>query len=249
MQFRRLGVAAVAAALTVTGLALSPAQASSEQRAKAPVSVRAVYSFDALTPRNKVKDLSPHHRFMQLTGRFRLAPGADGTKHAVAFRARSTGSIAQSAALVPGKRIFAVAMVIKVNSMVGKDSPNVAQQGFFKDAGQWKVEVMPGSGHVRCRFKGTAGNSFVHSRRSVLDGKFHQIVCYRYHTKIGVQVDGGNHIRNVRTGSITSNRLIHVANKNMGSSVDQFRGVLDYFAIALGKRPIQRATQLAPSIP
>ena len=74
-----------------------------------------------------------------------LSPPMAG-EDAVAFQARSRGVIKRSGALVPKRRAFAAAMTVKLRRLVGNDTPNIAQLGFYGDKGQWKVEVLPTDG-------------------------------------------------------------------------------------------------------
>ncbi len=49
---------------------------------------------------------------------------------------------------------------------------------------------MPESGHIRFRVKGASAGASVISRRSIDDGKYHLVTCYRKRGEIGVIVDG-----------------------------------------------------------
>jgi hypothetical protein len=58
---------------------------------------------------------------------------------------------------------------------VGSDTPNIAQLGFYVDKGQWKVEVLPSSGQIRFRVKGSKGARTITSRRGINDGESHRV--------------------------------------------------------------------------
>ena len=110
-------------------------------------------------------------------------------------------------------------------------------------------EALPESGRIRCRIKGATGTSLITSRRGINDGQFHLVVCYRLHGRIGIRIDGRGPDRRSNAGAIRSTRQVHLGNRNLRSASDQFRGVIDYFSIAVGRRPVARATAAAPKIP
>ena len=245
----RLSTTVVAAAV-LCGLALVPSQAAEQQNVATLKPADVVYTFNKVRPGGIVRDVTgPSHRRLQLDGNWRRAIGANGKQDAVAFRARSWGVINNSEGLAPRRRAFAVAMTVKVNNFVGSDTPNLAQQGFYRDRSQWKVEVIPGSGRVRFRVSGVSGDTILTSRRGINDGQFHTVVCYRIHKRIGIVLDGRERTRRSSAGAIRSSRKVTLANKHLRTSEDQFRGVFDYFALALGRRPVARALAKAPDIP
>jgi hypothetical protein len=248
-QGRRL-VAAAAAGALVWGVAFSapPAGAQAGAAKRPPADV--VYTFNTVKPGGVVRDVSrPTHRQLRLSGHWRRAVGANGKQDAVSLMARSQGIINRSGDLVPNRRAFAVAMTVKVSRFVGHDTPNLAQLGFYRDAGQWKVETLPDSGRIRCRIKGIHGTSLITSRRGINDGQFHLVVCYRLHGKIGISIDGRGRAVRSHVGAIQSTRQVRIGNKDLKSADDQFRGIVDYFSIALGRHPVARATAAAPKIP
>jgi hypothetical protein len=241
-------VAAVGASVIALGSAvLSAPVASAQAKRPAPMSW---YGFGRVTPTGLVRDSSHQHRPLQLIGHWSRVPGVQGKTDGVRFLAKSLGSIANSDALIPRGRPFAVAMVVRLRNFVGSDSPNLAQLGFYSDAGQWKVEAHPSSGRVSCRLKGTRGTVQIYSKRSIDDGQFHSIVCFRLHGRVGIKVDGTRgRSRLEHIGRINSNRTVHIGNKSMRNDTDQFRGVFDYFSVAVGPRPIKRALAHAPTLP
>ncbi len=250
MRHGRRLVAVAAAGALVWGVAFSAptavAQAGTAKRPPADV----VYTFNRVKPSGVVRDVSrPTHRQLRLGGHWRRAVGANGKRGAVSLMARSQGVINRSGELVPNRRAFAVAMTVKVTRFVGNDTPNLAQLGFYRDAGQWKVEALPDSGRIRCRIKGRQGAGLITSRRGINDGQFHLVVCYRLHGKIGISIDGRGRVVRRQVGAIQSTRPVHIGNKDLKSADDQFRGIVDYFSIALGRRPVARATAAAPTIP
>ena len=248
MHGRQRLAASAGAGLLACGLALTPAFAGTSTRVAAPA--RSSYSFNKVTPNGLVRDLSGRHRYLHLEGHWRRVAGANGKLDAVRFMPRSMGYIPKSAELVPGRRRFAVAMTVKINKLVGPSTAHLSQLGFFKDAGRWKVEVHPGSGRVGCTFKGTLGQASVKSRRSIADGSFHLVVCFKIGGKIGVRVDQAKgHAVHRPVGRILNNRTIRVGNKSMRTTAVQLHGVVDYFAVAVGPHPIARATAGAPTIP
>ena len=198
--------------------------------------------------RRRDRRLRPQHHSLRLAGHWLTARGADGRRNAVELRTRSEAVITRSTPLIPGDRGFAVAMTVKINQVVGNDTPNLAQLGYYRDPGQWKIEVLPSSGQVRCRIKGPSGTGLVISKRGIIDGKFHTVVCYRLHGQIGIAVDGHAVQQHVHIGTIASTRQVHIGNKDLKGSSDQVHGVVDYFSIALGARPVARATAAAPAL-
>jgi hypothetical protein len=232
------------------GMALPPTQAADQQRAANAKPADVVYTFNKIKPNGYVRDVTGRsHRRLKLEGNWRRVAGVNGKKDAVRFGSRTRGVITRSAGLAPKRRPFAVAMVVKVNRFVSNDTPNIAQQGFYQDPGQWKVEVVPGSGRIRFRAKGVSGATVLTSRRGINDGQFHTVVCYRLQKKIGIVIDGRERTRKSSVGAIKSSRKVTIGNKHVKTNEDQFRGVYDYFALALGHKPVARALAKAPDIP
>jgi hypothetical protein len=217
-----VGTAAVAGAV-MCGLLVPAAQTSAAEAAAKANPAQVVYTF------NKIR------------------PGAKKT--AVSFRAKSRGVIRNSTTLIPKRRSFAVAMTVKLRQFDGADTPNLAQLGFYNDGGQWKVEALPKNGRIQFRVKGKSGSVKITSRRSIDDGEYHTVVCYRKRGKIGVIVDGQRRVRERSVGSIQSKRNVVIANKHLRTADDQFRGNFDYFSIALGRKSVARALAKAPTIP
>ena len=248
VRYARVSVFVVAGAV-MWGSALLPAQANAPTAAETLKPANVVYQFNKIKPGGIVRDVSPPtNRQMVLRGNWKRATAANGTKKAVAFRARSIGVIKRSATLIPKRRAFAVSMVVKVRKFVGNDSPNLAQVGFYRQKGQWKVEVLPNSGYILFRVKGTNGAAAVASRVSIDDGKYHLVTCYRKKGEIGVIIDGVKRTRSASTGSVLSPRNVTIANKHSTTAEDQFRGNFDYFSIALGRQSVARSIAKAPAI-
>ena len=249
MQYKVMS-AAIGTAVVLSSLALAPAQAIETSAATELSPANVAYTFNKIRSGGIVRDITPPtHRRMLLKGNWARAADVNGDKKAVAFRARSLGIIKRSDPLIPKRRAFAVSMTIKVNKIVGTDSPNLAQIGYYRQRGQWKVEMLPKSGNILFRVKGAKGAGTVASRVSISDGGFHQVTCFRKRAKLGVIVDGTKRVRKVPTGAVTSPRPVTIANKGGKTSSDQFRGVFDYFAIALGPKAVARSVAKAPTIP
>jgi len=242
----------IAAAVGVGVLALGAAVVSAPLASAKPAQAAPLswYGFNRVTTAGVVRDNSHHRRLLHLEGNWRRTAGAAGHQNAIHFGTHSLGTIPKSAALVPGKRRFAVAITVKAGPLSGSSTAHLAQLGFAKDSGRWKMELRPGKGHVSCTFKGTRQEVTVTSRRSITDGQFHQVVCFRLGKTIGVQVDGTKaRVRHRQVGSIASDRDIHIGNKSLRTTTVQFRGVVDYFAVAVGRRPVARAVAHAPTLP
>lgn len=242
----------IAAAVGVGVLALGAAVVSAPFASARPAqaSPLSYYGFNRVTTAGAVRDNSHHRRLMHLEGNWRRTSGAAGHQNAIHFGARSVGVIPKSAALIPGRQRFAVAMTVKAGPLSGTSSAHLAQLGFAKDAGRWKMELRPGKGRVSCTFKGSRQEATVTSRRGITDGQFHQVVCFRLGKTIGVQVDGTRaRVLHRQVGSIESARTIHIANKSLRTATVQLRGVVDYFAVAVGPRPVARAVAHAPTLP
>lgn len=246
---QRLTISA-GAGLLACGLALTPAFAGTSPRAAGPAKALSSYSFNKVTSKGLVRDVSGARRYLHLEGHWRRVAGANGKINAVRFMPHSMGYIPKSAALAPGRRRFAVAMTVKINKLVGPSTAHLSQLGFYKDPGRWKVEVFPGSGRVGCTFKGTVGQASIQSRKGIADGKFHTVVCYKIGGKIGVQIDQAKgHAARRPVGRILNSGTIRVGNKSMRTTAVQLHGVVDYFAVAVGPHPIARAVAGAPTIP
>jgi hypothetical protein len=250
VRYVRVGTAAVAGAV-MCGLLVPAAQTSAAEAAAKANPAQVVYTFNKIRPGGVVRDVSPPTNLrMELNGNWRRIAGASGAKKtAVSFRAKSRGVIRNSTTLIPKRRSFAVAMTVKLRQFDGADTPNLAQLGFYNDGGQWKVEALPKNGRIQFRVKGKSGSVKITSRRSIDDGEYHTVVCYRKRGKIGVIVDGQRRVRERSVGSIQSKRNVVIANKHLRTADDQFRGNFDYFSIALGRKSVARALAKAPTIP
>ena len=224
-------------------LALPAVQASEQARGARGEPADVVYTFNKVRAAGARDMSNPTHHRLVLQGDWERAVAANGKRDAIAFQARSRGVIKRSGALVPKRRAFAAAMTIKLRRLVGNDTPNIAQLGFYGDKGQWKVEVLPNDGRIRFRVKGSKGARAITSRRGIDDGQFHRIVAFRTHSQIGLILDGHKRTRNARLGTVSSSRNITIANKHTRSASDQFRGTFDYFAIAIGHQAVARASQ------
>jgi hypothetical protein len=248
MKYGRVSVAVLAGAV-MWGL-VPPAQANAPMEAQQLKPANVVYTFNKIRPGGVVRDVSPPtNQRMMLKGNWARAADVNGAKKAVAFRAKSLGEIRRSDSLMPGRRAFAVSMVVKVRKFVGDDTPNLAQLGFFNQKNQWKVEVSPKSGNILFRVKGTKRAATVQSRVSIDDRKYHLVTCFRKKGKIGVRIDGVNRSRKATTGSVRSPENVRIGNKHLRTADDQFRGNFDYFSIAIGRQTIARSVAKAPSIP
>ena len=249
MRYERVSIGVVAG-VVMWGLVLPPAQANAPLAAETVQPANVVYTFNKIRPGGIVRDVSPPtNRRMVLKGNWKRAADVNGAKKAIALRARSLGVIKRSGALMPKRRAFAVSMVVKVRSIVGDDSPNLAQIGYYRQKGQWKVELLPNSGRVLFRVKGGKGVATVRSTVSINDGNYHLVTCYRKKQKIGVIIDDAERSRDVITGGIRNPRKVTIGNKNLKAADDQFRGNYDFFSIALGRQSIARSVADAPSIP
>lgn len=251
-QNKRASIVALAGVMA-WGLLLPPAQAvvPAESAAAGLAPANVVYTFNKIRHGGVVRDISPPtNRRMVLKGNWKRVAGAGGAQRkAVAFGAVSLGAIKRSESLMPRRQAFAVAMTIKVRKTVGSDSPNLAQLGYYRQKGQWKIEFLPNRGRVLFRVKGAARAAAVSSRVSIDDGKYHQVTCFRKRGKLGVIIDGEKRVRQVKTGAIRNPRKVSIGNKSIKSSADQFFGNFDYFSMALGRQSIDRANAAAPMTP
>ena len=109
--------------------------------------------------------------------------------------------------------------------------------------------MLPKSGYVLFRVKGSKGPATVASRVSIDDGKYHLVTCYRKKGELGVVIDGVERSRKAPTGAVLNPRNITIGNKHATTAEDQFRGNFDYFSMALGRQSIDRSIAKAPSIP
>jgi hypothetical protein len=238
--------AAVGVGVLALGVALVSAPLASAARAPQPPNVE--YTFAKVHANGNVHSVGIWPYRMHLTGHWRTARGADGKRHAVQLKARSMGAIAHSDQLQPRRRQFAAALTVRLNRFVGPKPPNLLQQGFFRDRMMWKVEAMPTTGHVRCRFKGSLATRTIQSRIRIDDHKFHTVACFRTQSRIGVRVDNVTRWHRARVGRIVNPSQVRMGNKSMHDATQQFRGVVDYVAVAIGRKAPRRVLADAPSI-
>jgi hypothetical protein len=94
---------------------------------------------------------------------------------------------------------------------------------------------LPGPASIQCRFKGTRTHYLLTSGvTGVDDGAWHTATCWRTGGVVGVTVDGVAVQHLVDVGDITNRRALHVGGKALTAATDQFPGVLDYVAVAIG---------------
>lgn len=202
--------------------------------ARAPATLRAEYTFDAVDSA-VVPDLTGRGHALTLSGNYALLDGP--TSPVVAFAPISRASTPHVANLNPVGREFAATLVFRVPADISTltDTPNLAQKGFFNDPGQWKMQLEPSVAAVQCRFKGTLGAALITSSvTEVDDGLWHTATCWRSKTQLGVTVDGVDLALSRTVGDIANHRPMLIGAKSLVSSTDQFTGEIDYASLAMG---------------
>jgi hypothetical protein len=190
---------------------------------------------------------------LHLSGAWSNVAGAVGRAVRFRWNGRPSAATVRSGSFFnPGVAQFAVGVTLKARSVpaTGGYSPNVVQKGLFGDRGQWKMELVPRSGHTvaRCRFSGTRGHRSVldHTATALDNGRWHTVVCWRTTSALGIRVDGKNSSVQGRVGSISSVRPLRVASKTAHADVtDQFQGTIDCVTYVQGTRPARLASARA----
>jgi 3-phytase len=146
------------------------------------------------------------------------------------FFGRSVVSTPDRATLNPGTYDFSFGARIALTRGVG--DWNVMQKGNWADQ-QWKLSTHTASGAAKlsCRFSGSSGAVHVFTDTPVVpaDGSWHQVVCTRAGTTVGVQVDGVTVAQGSGPiGSINSTKPYLIGSKGLTvSDPDQYLGLLD----------------------
>lgn len=244
---RRVSTAAGVTALFCAVL-LVPGSAGAEA-ASLPSQVVAAWSFDEVTPEGSVANLAAPGGPLLLGGAWSVVSGSTGTP-AVSFATQSFGS---TEVPDPATQEFAVSVVLRnLKPEPFTDSPNVVQDGLYRDPGQIKLQLSKKSdGRAECRFKGTTGAVLLHGPAiKVTDGAWHTVTCWRQAYTVGVTVDGVTVSKSVDVGSITSERPLTVAGRGLGPGdlSDQFVGDLDALVWAVGDGAREAAPAAADTL-
>lgn len=230
------------AGVVVVGLSVAPAAPAAARAA----TLKAEYTFD-VTEGGVVDDLTGLGHTMTLTGSWSVTEGV--STPAVAFGAPSMGKTPHDKALNPRAREFAVTAVFRIPQDTSglRDTPNMVQKGLYGDPGQWKMQLNPGPAAVQCRLKGSLRAYLITSAVSgVDDGNWHTATCWRTGGVVGVTVDGIDTQHTINVGDIANGRPLQVGAKRLWSTGDQFPGVMDYVAVAMGEDASARSREAAP---
>jgi hypothetical protein len=151
---------------------------------------------------------------------------------------RSVVESAHRSDLNPGVRDFRVGVSVALTR--GAGNWNIAQKGYYGNAGQWKLDMRERRGGVSvgCRVKGTAGAVRAWSPPGAIEtgSRWYSLACHRVGDRVQVLVDG-------RVVASAQGPIGHVANtkpyligsKGMNArDHDQFLGRLDDAYVSVG---------------
>jgi hypothetical protein len=172
---------------------------------------------------------------MSLYGDWRSVQGQVGG--AVEFEKASSFGVADgTGAHNPKKLNFAFGAMFRSSPIPNGYSGNLVQKGFWEDAGQIKLQLVPdGGGTVNCRIKGSRTAKFISSSVLVGDNQWHSALCWREGTTLGLTVDGVTSTMAASVGYIANSRPLNVANKTATSTwSDQLIGAIDCAVLATG---------------
>lgn len=221
-------------ALCLMAVALGAVLPMSQADAGTTGDVVARYTFDSLNG-GTVYDSSGYGHNLTLSGTYSVAAGVSSP--AVRFEPVSLANSPNRDDLNPLWKEFAVTVVFRLPTDVSgvPDSPNIAQKGYYGDAGQWKMQLKPSTGAIQCRLKGSTGSTLLTSSvTGVTDGRWHTATCWRDSPTVGVTVDGIATTENVSVGNIGNSRPLRIGAKSLTAATDQFTGVIDYVSMASG---------------
>jgi hypothetical protein len=191
---------------------------------------------------------------LHLSGAWKDVAGSVGRAVQFWWAGRPAAALTRSrTAFNPARAEFAVGVTLKAHAVpaFGGYSPNVVQKGLFDDRGQWKMELIhKRSGTVaRCRFSGTAGHHSVidRTRTRLNDQRWHNVICWRTTSQLGIRVDGATTHLNGTVGTIANHRPLRVAAKTYTSGItDQFQGDIDCVAYVQGRHSLRLAVAKVP---
>jgi hypothetical protein len=180
---------------------------------------------------------------LHMSGVWKDVAGSVGRAVQFWWAGRPSAALTRSrTAFNPARAEFAVGVTLKAHAVpaLGGYSPNVVQKGLFDDPGQWKMELVhkPSGTVARCRFSGTAGHHSVtdRTRTRLNDKRWHNVICWRTTSQLGISVDGATTHLNGTVGAIASHRPLRVAAKTYTSGItDQFQGDIDCVAYVQGR--------------
>lgn len=151
--------------------------------------------------------------------------------------------------LSPKSGDFAVVAAFSTASVpvTGGYSPNVFQNGFFGQGGQWKIQLHPSKKWgtlAECRVEGDKASVLLrdstHSRLD--DNRAHVVACWRQGTQIGLTVDGRSTKVKQAVGSINPRSGVTVANNRTTQGAgDQLDGSISCVVAAIGRDSLDRA--------
>ncbi|MCB9376824.1 MAG: hypothetical protein H6515_13280 [Microthrixaceae bacterium] len=135
--------------------------------------------------------------------------------------------------LNPGDGPYAVTVRLRTTSPKG----NVVQKGQFGvPGGYFKIDM--DDGRVACLFLGSKGSSHARSRRSIVDGRWHEVRCERDGDDLVLRVDGAEVARRDKpVGSIDNTFPLTIAGKLACDQVERF---CDYFSGDIDRVLIER---------
>jgi hypothetical protein len=158
-------------------------------------------------------------------------PGLSG--RAFGFNGSSSIVTVNSAAnLNPGAADFTVSLQLRSGTppSVSVGDYDLARKGLSSTAGgEWKVEVLRGSGGntgvASCHLKGSSGSGTITAGPNVTDGRWHAITCAKRAGVMVLFVDSAAWSKSVTIGSISNTAKLTVGAKNGGG--DWTSGLID----------------------
>jgi hypothetical protein len=245
---RTLAAAAlVAVAVLVAGNAgyASSTHRTSATRAHAVIDAkdssknRFLLTFDhkeTLAANSKVRDASGHMHsgkvLVEAGGSLKVGKGFK--RHGAIFPklchhcGRAIIELADKPGIDPLGHAFSYGAALKVGAPQARRGQNVVQKGYFnQDGGQWKLQLHSG-GVPSCVVFGSKGRVRVDGKKSVANGRWHQVRCTRTPTKVSLTVDG-KVVASVEgpTGFISNVSPVRVGGKKVSPQNKQFHGRLD----------------------
>jgi hypothetical protein len=133
--------------------------------------------------------------------------------------------------LNPGTAPFHYGASVLVRRDETAAGSNVVQKGYANRGGEWKLQVDGAGGYPSCVLVGRGSGRLhtVRSSRSVADGQWHQVTCWRSATAFAIAVDGVDRGRvGLPAGlDITNTMPLRIGGKHARAGNDQYAGAVD----------------------
>jgi hypothetical protein len=159
-------------------------------------------------------------------------PGEAGT--AYSFVPKSTVIVPNAADLVPGTANITISYWLQTSTLPccnGIDYDMFTKGDVSTTGGQIKIEVQE-NGQASCMFRGDLGSRQLVAGPSVVDGRWHHVICQRLGNQIVETVDGQTYSVTKATGNIAVTDEIRLGSHLGGG--DWYNGVLDEVSYSIG---------------